>query len=102
MYQPRTPNYRKSDPVMRWNLPDRIFFACGACHILAHAFIERFDAPANSLQSGSIRKITFPAITSSSQAEIGSLTITDTATTSASWIIASDAPDNVGRGGMPT
>ena len=44
MYQPRTPNYRKSDPVMRWNLPDRIFFACGACHILAHAFIERFDA----------------------------------------------------------
>ncbi|WP_430473979.1 hypothetical protein ACQ0MK_19220 [Thalassospira lucentensis] len=47
MYQPRTPNYRKSDPVMRWNLPDRVFFACGACHILAHAFIERFDAIGN-------------------------------------------------------
>tara|TARA_R110000868_G_C10798701_1_gene756888 strand:+ start:97 stop:315 length:219 start_codon:yes stop_codon:yes gene_type:complete len=28
MYQPRTPNYRKNDPVMRWNLPDRVFFAC--------------------------------------------------------------------------
>lgn len=44
MYQPRTPNYRKSDPVMRWNLPDRVFFACGACHMLAHAFIERYGA----------------------------------------------------------
>lgn len=42
MYQPCTPNYRKSDPVMRWNLPDRVFFACGACHILTHAFIERY------------------------------------------------------------
>lgn len=42
MYQPRTPNYQKNDPVMRWNLPDRVFFACGACHILAHAFLKRF------------------------------------------------------------
>lgn len=25
----------KTDPVKRWNLPDRIFFAHGACHILA-------------------------------------------------------------------
>jgi hypothetical protein len=41
MYQPRTPGYTKSDPVMRWALPDRVFFACGACHILAHAFLER-------------------------------------------------------------
>jgi len=32
----------KEDPVRRWNLPDRVFFACGACHILAHAFLERF------------------------------------------------------------
>lgn len=24
----------KEDPVRRWNLPDRVFFACGACHIL--------------------------------------------------------------------
>ncbi len=27
---------------MRWALPDRVFFACGACHILAHAFLERY------------------------------------------------------------
>jgi len=32
----------KEDPVRRWNLPDRVFFAAGACHILAHAFLERF------------------------------------------------------------
>lgn len=30
----------KDDPVKRWNLSDRVFFACGACHILAYAFIE--------------------------------------------------------------
>ena len=47
MYQPRTPNYRKSDPVMRWNLPDRVFFACGACHILTHAFIKRYSTIGN-------------------------------------------------------
>jgi hypothetical protein len=29
---------------MRWALPDRVFFACGACHILAHAFLERWGA----------------------------------------------------------
>src|SRR5713226_1148799 len=23
----------KNDPVRRWALPDRVFFACGACHI---------------------------------------------------------------------
>jgi hypothetical protein len=34
----------KQDPVKRWNLPDRVFFACGACHILAHAFLEAFPA----------------------------------------------------------
>ena len=32
----------KEDPVRRWSLPDRVFFAAGACHILAHAFWERF------------------------------------------------------------
>ena len=34
----------KEDPIRRWNLPDRVFFASGACHILAHAFLERFPA----------------------------------------------------------
>ena len=35
----------KQDPVRRWSLPDRVFFACGACHILAYAFLERYGAP---------------------------------------------------------
>ena len=30
---------------MRWALPDRVFFACGACNILAHAFLERHPRP---------------------------------------------------------
>lgn len=34
----------KEDPVRRWNLPDRVFFAAGAGHILAHAFLERFPS----------------------------------------------------------
>ena len=42
MYQPRTKGYRKSDPVMRWGLPDRVFFACGACQVLAYAFLTRY------------------------------------------------------------
>ena|SRR5208283_6081198 len=42
MYQPRTPGYRKSNAEMRWALPDRVFFACGACHILAYAFLQRW------------------------------------------------------------
>jgi hypothetical protein len=32
----------KTDPVRRWALPDRVFFACGACHILAFAFLETY------------------------------------------------------------
>lgn len=36
----------KEDPVRRWNLPDRVFFAAGACHILAYAFLERFPLAA--------------------------------------------------------
>ena len=45
MYQPRTSGYRKTNPIQRWSLPDRVFFACGACHILAYAFLERWGAP---------------------------------------------------------
>ncbi len=45
MYLPRTKNYNKLDPVMRWNLPDRVFFACGACQVLAYAFMQRFKLP---------------------------------------------------------
>ena len=32
----------KQDAVRRWNLPDRAFFAAGACHILAYAFLQRY------------------------------------------------------------
>jgi hypothetical protein len=32
----------KRDPKRRWALPDRTFFACGACHILAYAFLDRY------------------------------------------------------------
>ncbi|MBR0668859.1 hypothetical protein GXW71_31205 [Roseomonas hellenica] len=31
---------KKRDPAQRWALPDRVFFACGACHILAWAFLD--------------------------------------------------------------
>ena len=30
---------------MRWALPDRVFFACGACHILAYAFLQKHRSP---------------------------------------------------------
>jgi hypothetical protein len=32
----------KRDPIKRWALPDRVFFACGACHILAYAFLRAY------------------------------------------------------------
>jgi hypothetical protein len=32
----------KQDPHRRWALPDRIFFACGGCHILAYAFLMKY------------------------------------------------------------
>ena len=37
----KIPRAVKRDPVRRWALPDRVFFACGACHILAYAVLER-------------------------------------------------------------
>ncbi len=33
--------WKKEDSVARWNLPDRIFFGHGACHILAGVFLEQ-------------------------------------------------------------
>jgi hypothetical protein len=41
MYKRRTSG-AKRDPVKQWALPDRVFFAAGACHILAYAFIEMY------------------------------------------------------------
>ena len=34
----------KDDPVRRWALPDRVFFASGACHILAYALLDAYPA----------------------------------------------------------
>jgi hypothetical protein len=41
MYRLRTKG-GKRDPVKRWALPDKVFFACGACHILAYAFLQTY------------------------------------------------------------
>lgn len=38
----KLPPGTKSDPEKRWALSERVFFACGACHILAFAFLERY------------------------------------------------------------
>ena len=32
----------KQFPERRWALSDRLFFACGACHILTWAFLDRY------------------------------------------------------------
>jgi hypothetical protein len=45
MYKVRTPGYSKKNLRQRWALPERVFFACGACHILAYAFLERYQMP---------------------------------------------------------
>ncbi|USG60957.1 hypothetical protein NBZ79_17505 [Sneathiella marina] len=47
MYILRTQNCRKKDLEKRWALPDRVFFACGACQVLAHVFMEK-NAPADA------------------------------------------------------
>ena len=41
MYKRRTPG-AKRDPIKQWALPDRVFFAAGACHMLAYAFLELY------------------------------------------------------------
>jgi hypothetical protein len=34
----------KENPIRRWALPERVFFACGACHILAYAFLRTYPS----------------------------------------------------------
>jgi hypothetical protein len=41
----RIQGFKKRDPRLRWDLSERVFFACGACHILAYAFLERYSDP---------------------------------------------------------
>jgi len=36
------PRAVQENPVRRWALPDRVFFACGACHILTWAFLKAY------------------------------------------------------------
>jgi len=45
MYRLRTRDCRKGDLPKRWALPDRVFFACGACQVLAYAFLTRYNLP---------------------------------------------------------
>jgi hypothetical protein len=49
VYRVRTPGYSKDNAVQRWALRDQVFFACGACHILAYAFIERYQPAAKAV-----------------------------------------------------
>jgi hypothetical protein len=41
MYWLRTKNCPKTDLAKRWLLPDRVFFACGACQVLAYVFLKK-------------------------------------------------------------
>jgi hypothetical protein len=34
----------KGNAVRQWALPDRVFFASGACHILAYAFLDAYPS----------------------------------------------------------
>jgi hypothetical protein len=54
MYKLRTQG-GKRDPTKRWNLPERVFFECGACHILAYAFLRAY--PVNGFSAVWIRPI---------------------------------------------
>jgi len=35
---------KKIDPAIQWSLPDRVFFACGACQVLAYAAVQSYGA----------------------------------------------------------
>jgi hypothetical protein len=43
VYKVRTQGYSKKNLEQCWGLPERVFFAGGACHILAYAFLERYN-----------------------------------------------------------
>jgi hypothetical protein len=59
MYMRRTKG-AKRDPVRQWELPERVFFACGACHVLAYAFLRNYPQSGSSL-FGSGRQLATPA-----------------------------------------
>ena len=41
----RIEGFKKQDAEIRWKLPDRVFFACGACQVLSFAFLEAHCLP---------------------------------------------------------
>lgn len=43
--RPRLVKNHKSNPKVQWALTDRVFFACGACQVLAYAFLEKHQIP---------------------------------------------------------
>ena len=45
MYRMRTRDCRNQDLPKRWALPNRMFFASSACHILAYVFLTRYRLP---------------------------------------------------------
>jgi hypothetical protein len=59
MHKRRTPG-AKRDPAKRWAFPDRVFFAAGACHMLAYAFLERYPLQADRC----LRAVVMPVLAS--------------------------------------
>jgi hypothetical protein len=54
VYKRRTPG-SKRDPFKQWKLPDKVFFAAGACHMLAYEFLECY--PKSGFEAFWIRPI---------------------------------------------
>jgi hypothetical protein len=54
VYKRRTPG-AKRDLVKQWKLSDRVFFAAGACHMLAFEFLDRY--PKSGFEAFWIRPI---------------------------------------------
>lgn len=45
MYNVRTQGTLGRNPEQRWGLPERVFFACGTCHIWFMHSLERYQIP---------------------------------------------------------
>ena len=45
----------KRNPAKQWKLPDKVFFAAGACHMLAYEFLDRY--PKSGFEAFWIRPI---------------------------------------------
>lgn len=47
--QYRRSSAEKNNQLLSWQRPDKVFFAAGACHILAYAYLELFPDPSFEL-----------------------------------------------------